>query len=96
VHEFNPPGRNTSPACSIPASSAPGLRSLRWFPAFAVLTLPNLFSQTVNRTHGGEAATAMAWQRYIEQSHGVLSSLNRAGVDELSAPPAGVTDLAFA
>jgi hypothetical protein len=38
----------------------------------------------------------MAWQRYIEQSHGVLSSLNRAGVDELSAPPAGVTDLAFA
>jgi hypothetical protein len=69
---------------------------LRWFAPFVALALPGGFSQTANGAIGGEAATAMVWQRYVAQSHGVLSSLNRTDLDALPAPPAGVTDLVFA
>jgi hypothetical protein len=67
-------------------------RSLAWI-AFAWL---NLFSQPLDRSRDGAAATAIAWQRFVIQSHGVLSTLNRPESDPLPAAVAGVTDLSFA
>jgi hypothetical protein len=72
------------------------LRALRWFGAFAVSALPSLVSQTANGVSAGATQTAMAWQRHVARSHGVLASLNRPDTSGLPAAPVDVTDLAFA
>jgi hypothetical protein len=58
--------------------------------------LPDLFPQNSGPTPGGENGTTLVWQRYLAQSHRVLSALNRPDIEGLSALPAGVADVAFA
>jgi hypothetical protein len=93
-----------APSGSVRSKTAPGGRVpprtnctlISWLLVVAALAVPGVFSQPAQGARGGTAATAAVWQRYIAESHRVLSVLNRAGTDVLSTPPAGVVDLSFA
>ena len=90
-----PPDRKMTPAFRIPRASARGLPSapvvcgLRRRDASVFFANGKWPDGRRDRDRNGMAAPRRA-------SHGVLSSLNRPDTEGLSAPPEGVTDLAFA